>query len=152
MNELAQSRALLEIHYENEVGTGLGPTLEFYTLVSKELQRADLALWKGDAVKISSSDVVMEENESGGGGGGTSDPCIEYVHSSAGLYPVPLARNAKSSHRNKVFHIIVFLRYRVQYFKVIPNLTQFLFSFSGESEIPVYRQVYRESGSRQSND
>ena len=108
MNELAQSRALLEIHYENEVGTGLGPTLEFYTLVSKELQRADLALWKGDAVKISSSDVVMEENESGGGGGGTSDPCIEYVHSSAGLYPVPLARNAKSSHRNKVFHIQYF--------------------------------------------
>jgi len=44
MNELAQSRALLEIQYENEVGTGLGPTLEFYTLVSKELQRAGLIL------------------------------------------------------------------------------------------------------------
>jgi len=100
MNELAQSRALLEIQYENEVGTGLGPTLEFYTLVSKELQRADLSLWKGDAVKISSSDVVMEENESGSSSG--SDPCIEYVHSSTGLYPMPLARSAKSSHRNKI--------------------------------------------------
>ena len=47
VNELAQSRSLLEIQYENEVGTGLGPTMEFYTLVSKELQRADLNLWKG---------------------------------------------------------------------------------------------------------
>ena len=46
MSELATSRSLLEIQYENEVGTGLGPTLEFYTLVSKEIQRADLSLWK----------------------------------------------------------------------------------------------------------
>lgn len=52
MTELAQSRALLDIQYENEVGTGLGPTLEFYTLISKELQRADLSLWKGDPVKV----------------------------------------------------------------------------------------------------
>jgi hypothetical protein len=42
----------LEIQYEGEVGTGLGPTLEFYSLVSKELQRADLQLWKGGTVKI----------------------------------------------------------------------------------------------------
>ena len=49
MNELASSRSLLEIQYENEVGTGLGPTLEFYTLVSKEIQRADLGLWKVNA-------------------------------------------------------------------------------------------------------
>ena len=37
------------------MGSGLGPTLEFYTLVSKEIQRADNGLWKGDTVKISSS-------------------------------------------------------------------------------------------------
>lgn len=35
----------MEIQYENEVGTGLGPTLEFYALVSTELQRCDLGLW-----------------------------------------------------------------------------------------------------------
>ena len=46
MSELASSRSLLEIQYEGEVGTGLGPTLEFYSLISKELQRADLQLWK----------------------------------------------------------------------------------------------------------
>ena len=63
VNELAQSRSLLEIQYENEVGTGLGPTMEFYTLVSKELQRADLSLWKGESVKISSDDVMDAEDE-----------------------------------------------------------------------------------------
>lgn len=42
----------MEIQYENEVGTGLGPTLEFYALVSTELQRSDLALWNdGDSYK-----------------------------------------------------------------------------------------------------
>jgi len=34
-----------------QVGTGLGPTLEFYALVSRELQRADLDLWRGEPVK-----------------------------------------------------------------------------------------------------
>lgn len=47
MHEFAHSKAQLEVQYENEVGTGLGPTLEFYALVSQELQRADLDLWHG---------------------------------------------------------------------------------------------------------
>ena len=35
-----------------KVGTGLRPTLEFYALVSKELQRTDLDLWRGDKVGL----------------------------------------------------------------------------------------------------
>lgn len=35
------------------MGTGLGPTLEFYALVSQELQRADLGLWRGEEVTLS---------------------------------------------------------------------------------------------------
>lgn len=35
-----------------QVGTGLGPTLEFYALVSQELQRADLGLWRGEEVTL----------------------------------------------------------------------------------------------------
>ena len=31
------SNAAIEVEYMNEVGTGLGPTLEFYTLVSSIL-------------------------------------------------------------------------------------------------------------------
>ena len=31
-----------------QVGTGLGPTLEFYTMLSHDLQRKGLGLWRGD--------------------------------------------------------------------------------------------------------
>jgi E3 ubiquitin-protein ligase TRIP12 len=59
------------------VGTGLGPTLEFYALVSRELQRGDLELWLGETV-------------SGGLDGQT-----QYIHAPNGLFPAPLAKNAK---------------------------------------------------------
>ena len=48
LQDVSASKSLLEIQYENEVGTGLGPTLEFYALVSQELQRADLDIWRGE--------------------------------------------------------------------------------------------------------
>lgn len=34
--------------YHIQVGTGLGPTLEFYALISQEFQRADLDMWRGE--------------------------------------------------------------------------------------------------------
>eukprot|EP00092_Neocalanus_flemingeri_P014477 GFUD01015622.1.p1 GENE.GFUD01015622.1~~GFUD01015622.1.p1 ORF type:complete len:1754 (-),score=538.42 GFUD01015622.1:509-5770(-) len=101
MSELASSRSLLEIQYEGEVGTGLGPTLEFYSLVSKEMQRADLQLWKGATVKIGIEEA-MEEDEA-------ASDCVEYVHSDSGLYPLPIARNCKSSHRTKIKNKFQFL-------------------------------------------
>lgn len=88
IDELGNSKALLEIQYENEVGTGLGPTLEFYALVSKELQRSDLELWRGES--------VLEKNSS------EDDPGTEYTYSLCGLFPAPLARNAKAAVVNKI--------------------------------------------------
>lgn len=79
MHELGSSKALLEVQYENEVGTGLGPTLEFYALVSKELQKTDLELWNSPSSSNS-----------------------EYVHNPLGLFPIPLARTAKVSHVTKI--------------------------------------------------
>lgn len=38
-----------------QVGTGLGPTLEFYALVSKEVQKSDLDLWRGEGIKEKSA-------------------------------------------------------------------------------------------------
>ena len=32
----------------------------------------------------------------------SEDPCVEYVHSDTGLFPLPLARNTKSSHKTKI--------------------------------------------------
>lgn len=65
IQDFGHSKALLEIQYENEVGTGLGPTLEFYALVSTELQRCDLSLWNdSDSYKSnqqSSSNLVSDD-------------------------------------------------------------------------------------------
>lgn len=46
MELYAKHRAVLELEYFGEVGTGLGPTLEFYTMLSHELQRKALGLWR----------------------------------------------------------------------------------------------------------
>lgn len=42
------SSSILEVEYFEEVGTGLGPTLEFYSLVSKEFARKDLKIWRDE--------------------------------------------------------------------------------------------------------
>ncbi|KDQ11912.1 hypothetical protein BOTBODRAFT_113824 [Botryobasidium botryosum FD-172 SS1] len=39
------SSSVLEVEYFEEVGTGLGPTLEFYSLVSREFARRDIKMW-----------------------------------------------------------------------------------------------------------
>ncbi|XP_029111262.1 E3 ubiquitin-protein ligase TRIP12 isoform X2 [Scleropages formosus] len=88
MQDLGSSRAMLEIQYENEVGTGLGPTLEFYALVSQELQRADLGLWRGEEVTLANPKGSQE---------GT-----KYIFSSRGLFAVPFGRTTKPAHMAKV--------------------------------------------------
>ena len=80
IQDLASSKALLEVQYVNEVGTGLGPTLEFYALVSRELQRADLELWHGS----------VSPSEAG------------YVNTPNGLYTIPIPWNTKVSHLAKL--------------------------------------------------
>jgi len=71
--------SLLEVEYFDEVGTGLGPTLEFYALVSKEFARKDLELWRSDD------------------GQGQSD----YVFSSTGLFPSPCNKKSLDSGKGK---------------------------------------------------
>ena len=44
--EYASSKSILEVEFFNEAGSGLGPTLEFYTLLSHELQKGSLWLWR----------------------------------------------------------------------------------------------------------
>ncbi|KAG6853894.1 hypothetical protein C0991_000359 [Blastosporella zonata] len=69
------SSSVLEVEYFEEVGTGLGPTLEFYSLVSKEFARKDLKIWR--------------DTEPSG-----STP---YVGHPSGLYPAPLSQEDVAS-------------------------------------------------------
>lgn len=62
------NQAMLEVEYFEEVGTGLGPTLEFYSLVSKEFCKKSLKLWRDEDAESS----------------------VEYVLAPQGLYPRPM--------------------------------------------------------------
>jgi E3 ubiquitin-protein ligase TRIP12 len=89
--DFANSKALLEIQYVGEVGTGLGPTLEFYTL-AKELQRVDsFDTWRGDkcAAPREHSDKAAGEQ-------------TDFYHCAAGLFPAALAKNVKMTTLNKI--------------------------------------------------
>ncbi|RZC76532.1 hypothetical protein C5167_000633 [Papaver somniferum] len=48
MMDAQADKVTLEVEYSEEVGTGLGPTLEFYTLVSHEFQKLGLGMWRED--------------------------------------------------------------------------------------------------------
>ena len=59
MFNYGSSKSVLEVEFDNEEGTGLGPTLEFYSLIAAELQRKDLAMWIcDDEQEISKNDIV----------------------------------------------------------------------------------------------
>ncbi|KAJ8502395.1 hypothetical protein ONZ45_g11808 [Pleurotus djamor] len=79
------SSSILEVEYFEEVGTGLGPTLEFYSLASKEFARKDLKIWR----------------DSDTSGTGT------YVQHPTGLFPSPLSsEDIASDGGHKRTHIL----------------------------------------------
>lgn len=51
INTYSTHSTQLEVQYFGEAGTGLGPTLEFFTLASREVQRMDLGLWRDNSTK-----------------------------------------------------------------------------------------------------
>lgn len=63
------SPSVLEVEYFEEVGTGLGPTLEFYSNVSKEFSKKKLCLWR--------------END--------SSEKDAYAYGKRGLFPAPMS-------------------------------------------------------------
>ena len=68
----ATRKAVLEIEFVDEEGTGLGPTLEFFSLIAAELQKKKYAMWHCDdnAPDDVDSDAV-------------------FVHHANGLFPAP---------------------------------------------------------------
>lgn len=78
------SPSMLEVEYFEEVGTGLGPTLEFYATVSKEFSKKKLKLWReNDAVD---KDV--------------------FAFGKNGLFPAPMSKSdASSEGGKKLLHV-----------------------------------------------
>ncbi|KAL4804342.1 hypothetical protein BDV18DRAFT_142985 [Aspergillus unguis] len=79
MELYGSSPSVLEVEYFEEVGTGLGPTLEFYSTVSKEFSKKKLKMWR--------------ENDCRDAG--------EYAFGAGGLFPAPMSEEQVSSESGK---------------------------------------------------
>lgn len=84
MELYGNSPSILEVEYFEEVGTGLGPTLEFYATISKEFSKKKLQLWR--------------ENESENTG--------HFAFGKNGLFPAPMsAEQASNENGKRVLHL-----------------------------------------------
>jgi E3 ubiquitin-protein ligase TRIP12 len=82
------SQSILEVEYFEEVGTGLGPTLEFYSTVSKEFSKKKLKLWR-----------ETDSNDSD-----------EYAFGARGLFPAPMSEEQASNENGKrILHLFKML-------------------------------------------
>ncbi|GMH39269.1 hypothetical protein BSKO_07167 [Bryopsis sp. KO-2023] len=96
---------VIEVQYFNECGVGEGPTLEFFTLVSHEIQKLDLKMWRSEDVvspEKEESDVVGE----GVGDMGPGTKSADYVHAPQGLFPRPYPPNETPSSVIKYFKFL----------------------------------------------
>ncbi|KAI5369720.1 putative E3 ubiquitin-protein ligase HECTD1/TRIP12 [Septoria linicola] len=88
MELYGNSSSVLEVEYFEEVGTGLGPTLEFYSTVSKEFSKKKTKLWR--------------ENESTSGD--------EFAFGKHGLFPAPMNEEmARDENGQRVLHLFKML-------------------------------------------
>lgn len=83
MLEHADRKSELEIQFIGEQGIGLGPTLEFFSLLAADLRRRDAHMWVED-------NAVMAEPSQATATVAYQDVTQDvYVLSSAGLFPTP---------------------------------------------------------------
>jgi E3 ubiquitin-protein ligase TRIP12 len=80
MELYGSSPSVLEVEYFEEVGTGLGPTLEFYSTVSREFSKKKLKIWR-------ETDGILST--------------AEYAFGKRGLFPAPMSEEQASSESGK---------------------------------------------------
>uniref|UniRef100_A0A3B4G597 E3 ubiquitin-protein ligase n=1 Tax=Pundamilia nyererei TaxID=303518 RepID=A0A3B4G597_9CICH len=105
----ADQKSVLEVEFQGEEGTGLGPTLEFYALVAAEFQKTSLGIWLCD------DDFPDDESRQVDLGGGLKPPGY-YVQRSCGLFPAPFPQDSEELERiTKLFYFLgIFLAKCIQ--------------------------------------
>ncbi|KAG8368087.1 hypothetical protein BUALT_Bualt15G0008800 [Buddleja alternifolia] len=94
MEMYSSQKAVLEVEYFGEVGTGLGPTLEFYTLLSHDLQKTRLGMWRSS----SSSERQIDEGDR------------DMIHAPLGLFPRPWPPSADISDGSQLSKVVEYFR------------------------------------------
>lgn len=115
MEMYSSQKAVLEVEYFGEVGTGLGPTLEFFTLLSHELQKVGLGMWRsssslgGPSMEIDvDGQLDVKPHESAGVSAAGEDKDI--IHVPLGLFPRPWPPNADTSDGSQFSKAIEYYR------------------------------------------
>ncbi|XXG75022.1 hypothetical protein AAC387_Pa07g3615 [Persea americana] len=123
MEMYSSQKAVLEVEYFGEVGTGLGPTLEFYTLLSHDLQKVGLEMWRSNSTSEKSAvenDATMDGDLKNKKVDDISDRKKHDVDSAAGrrdliqaplgLFPRPWHPNADASDGSQFSKVIEYFR------------------------------------------
>lgn len=104
MEMYSSQKSVLEVEYFGEVGTGLGPTLEFYTLLSHDLQKVRLGMWRSNSsMEKTSMDIDGDEQKDGKSNG-------DIVQAPLGLFPRPWPLNAVASDGSQFSKVIEYFR------------------------------------------
>ncbi|XP_061372413.1 E3 ubiquitin-protein ligase UPL3-like [Gastrolobium bilobum] len=120
MEMYSSQKAVLEVEYFGEVGTGLGPTLEFYTILSHDLQKVGLQMWRSCSsekhqMEIDGDEKKMKSREGSGpnlAGDGelVQSPLGLLVQSPLGLFPQPWPSNADASEGSQFSKVVEYFR------------------------------------------
>ncbi|KAL9639172.1 MAG: hypothetical protein Q9204_001208 [Flavoplaca sp. TL-2023a] len=82
------SSSILEVEYFDEVGTGLGPTLEFYATVSREFSKKKTKMWRE----------------------GEANSKDEFAFGKLGMFPAPMnVQQANNESGKKILHLFKML-------------------------------------------
>ena len=103
LNSHSTNKSVLEIEFKGEEGTGIGPTLEFYSLVAAELQRKDKAMWicedEAEEAQVPDQEVDL--------GQGPKPPGYYVKPGPNGLFPAPYPQDSPKLGRTcALFHLM----------------------------------------------
>uniref|UniRef100_A0A453MNZ2 HECT-type E3 ubiquitin transferase n=1 Tax=Aegilops tauschii subsp. strangulata TaxID=200361 RepID=A0A453MNZ2_AEGTS len=119
MEMFSSQRAVLEVEYFGEVGTGLGPTLEFYTLLGHELQSARLGLWRSSSpydyseMEIDKNGVIHVDSDDDSPAPqelNSSEDARNLVQAPLGLFPRPWPSNVDTSEGSRFLKVVEYFR------------------------------------------
>lgn len=107
MEMYSSQKAVLEVEYFGEVGTGLGPTLEFYTLLSHDLQKVSLGMWRSNSGEKLSMQTDRDEIQDGKSAAARDR---DIVQAPLGLFPRPWPSTADVSEGSRFHKAIEYFR------------------------------------------
>eukprot|EP00043_Microstomoeca_roanoka_P016942 m.175572 g.175572 ORF g.175572 m.175572 type:complete len:2014 (+) comp16549_c2_seq2:454-6495(+) len=103
MQQYAAHPTELSVSFVGEVGSGLGPTLEYYARTCDQFQRADLNLWRdtrhaaAPVQEAKAAQTSKTTNPRPGHTGTSGSSSVEFVFNPQGLYPRPVAKLSDKS-------------------------------------------------------